>query len=179
MNALRQPLFIVVSVIAIIAIATAATFYLQKGRQQAELRAQLDDAAGAQAALRDQFNALSASSGALEDLQADLDATRAEQQQAEQIEREQPAVDAIRAAGGRWTRLDGAVIAVDLTECPYTDEQCELLTSLEDLAELKIWGAKISDSGIGHLAGDGSAPLEAEINTLNSPRGLRKNRISQ
>ena len=46
---------------------------------------------------------------------------RSEQDQAQQLEREQGAVDAIKAAGGRWTRLDGAVISVDLTECPYTD----------------------------------------------------------
>ena len=83
----------------------------------------------------------------------DHQGVRSEQDQAAQTEREQPVVDAIQAAGGRWVRLDGAVISVDLTECPFDDEQCRQLADLADLRDLKIWGANIGDEAIGYLPG--------------------------
>ena len=78
--------------------------------------------------------------------------------------------------GGWNAARTGAIVAIDLSNRPATDEDLKLLAAAPELQRLKLWGPGITDAGLDHLASLDKLTDLGLDNTMVSDAGLAEAR---
>ena len=81
----------------------------------------------------------------------------------------------INQLAGRLERdADGAIVTIDLSNRPATDDDLRLLAAAPSLQRLLLWGPDITDAGLDHLASLDKLNYLGLDNTMVSDAGLPK-----